>query len=165
MDRDQRLTRIQPRGSGNFYGLVKFAAGVIAGASLGCALASAAQLVRHDGVFWKALDKQDKAAYIDGYSDAASLSLGKLDQLKVAADLFHWKGANKILDQLKRGLDLSGLPAHDLALYLDNVYSNPQYSDFDVANAIELAVMRDIVAKPSAPQDAPSSPSASSAKH
>jgi hypothetical protein len=148
----------QRRGSARFGGIVKFAVGVVAGAGLSCALASAAQVVRHDGAFWKALGNRDKAAYIDGYSDAAGVSLGKLDQLKVAASLFHWKGANKILDQLGRGLDLSALSSSDLSAYLDNVYSNPQYRDFDVANAIELGVMRDLDGKSPAKATAPSAP-------
>src|SRR5579862_8144198 len=121
-------------------------------ASLSAALASAALTARHDGAFWKELHKQDKMAYISGYSDAAHASIGKLDQLRVAALLFHWKGANKILDQVRRGLDVSNLPASDLMAYLDTVYSNPRYGDFDVANAIELAIVGGI--KPEQPQAA-----------
>jgi hypothetical protein len=120
----------------------------VVGASLGCALASAATVTRHDGEFWKALRGPDKTAYVDGYHDAAQASLGKLDQLKVAASLFRWKGADKILAQLMRGLDLSGLSEDGLVAYLDSVYSNPQYGDFDVANAIELATMRGFDVKP-----------------
>ncbi len=125
-------------------GVLKFAAGVTVGASLSCAFAFAGQTLRHDGVFWKTLGKPDKTAYVDGYSDAARASLGKLDQLKVAAGLFHWKGADKILSQVGRGLDLSGLPSDELVAYLDNLYQNPRYGDFDVANAIDLAVMHGI---------------------
>jgi len=134
----------QGRDSNHTQGLLKFAAGVIAGASLSCAMAFGAQVVRHDGNFWKALTKPDKSAYVDGYSDAAQASMGKLDQLKVAAGLFHWKGADKILAQLARGLDVSGLSENDLVSYLDKIYQNPRYGDFDVSNAIDLAVMRGI---------------------
>jgi hypothetical protein len=158
--------RTERHASIRFDGVVKFTVGVVAGAVLSCALASAAQVVRHDGSFWKGLGGQDKAAYIDGYSDAAGVSLGKLDQLKVAAGLFHWKGANKILDQLGRGLDLSSLSSSDLSAYLDKVYSNPQYRDFEVANAIDLAVMQNLDVKPSAQNTAvapaPASPSPAS---
>ena len=77
--------------------MVKFAAGVIVGASLSCAVASATQVSNHDGFFWKGLGNQDKTVYVAGYSDAMHTSLGKLDNLKVAAALFHWKGAGKIL--------------------------------------------------------------------
>jgi len=127
---------------------VKFAAGVVAGAGLSCALASAAQLPRHDGSFWKALGNQGKTAYVDGYSDAMCTSLGKLDQLRIASALFHWKGAGKILNQVGRGMDMSSLPAKDLVSYLDNIYQSRQYGDFDVGNAIELAAMRGIGAQP-----------------
>jgi hypothetical protein len=132
----------QRRESGRTGGVFKFAAGVIAGASLSCAFAWGATGVRHDGNFWKALGKPDQAAYIDGYSDAARVSLGKLDQLKIAAGLFHWKGADKILSQVARGLDVSGVSDSDLVFYLNQIYQNPRYGDFDVANAIDLAVMR-----------------------
>jgi hypothetical protein len=122
-------------------GIGKFAAGVALGASLSCALASAGQDARHDGLFWKGLGNHDKTAYVAGYSDAMHTSLGKLDNLKVAAALLHWKGANKILGQVARGLDLSGLSSNHLVAYLDNVYSNPRYGDFDVPMAIEAATM------------------------
>ena len=126
----------------------KFAAGVIVGASFGCALAAAAsQVSRHDGAFWSRLGNQDKAAYVAGYSDATHSSLAKLDNLKLAAGVFHWKGANKILAQVARGLDISGLPAPALIAYLDKVYSNRRYGDFDVGIAIELAAMRGIDAQ------------------
>jgi hypothetical protein len=137
------MTRKQSRDRG-ISGALKFAAGAMVGASLSCALALAAQTVRHDGDFWKTLATPDKAAYVDGYSDAARASLGKLDQLKVAAGLFHWKGADKILSQVARGLDVSGLSTDELVGYLDNLYQNPRYGDFDVSNAIDLAVMRGI---------------------
>jgi hypothetical protein len=151
-------TRVQRRSSGRFEGTIKFAVGIVVGASLGCALASAAQIARHDGAFWKALGNQDKTAYVNGYSDAAQATLGKLDQLKVAAGLFHWKGADRILNQVERSLDMSDLPSQDLVAYLDSVYSSSQYGDFDVANAIELAAMRGTGGKSVAP--AKSSPPA-----
>jgi len=121
--------------------MVKFAAGIIAGAGLTCAVASATQVSNHDGLFWKGLGNEDKTVYVAGYTDAMHTSLGKLDNLKVAAALFHWKGANKILNQVARGLDMSGLPPERVVAYLDNVYSNPRYGDFDVAMAIQAATM------------------------
>ena len=128
--------------------MLKFAAGVMVGAGLSCALASAAQFSRHDGIFWNKLGTQDKTAYVDGYSDAMHTSLGKLDQLRIAGALFHWKGAGKILNQVGRGMDMSNLPAKDLVSYLDNIFQSRQYGDFDVGNAIELAAMRGIGAQP-----------------
>lgn len=128
--------------------MARFAAGVVIGASLGCALAAAAEVSRHDGAFWSRLGSRDKTAYVAGYSDAAHSSLDKLDNLKLAAGVFHWKGANKILTQVARGLDISGLPAPALIAYLDKVYSNPRYGDFDVEIAIEAAAMRGIDAQP-----------------
>ena len=146
------------RVSSRFSSTVKFAAGLIVGASLSCVLASADQIARHDGAFWKSLGNQDKTAYVSGYSDAAQASLGKLDQLKLAAHLFHWKGADKILSQVGRGLDMSNLPSQDLVAFLNSVYSNPQYGDFDVANAIELAAMRGVGSKSAAQNALPAVP-------
>ena len=137
----------QRRKSARTGGVLKFATGVIVGASLSCAFAWGATVVRHDGNFWKALEKPDKTAYIDGYSDAARVSLGKIDQLKIAANLFHWKGADKILSQVARGLDVTGASDTDLVAYLDKVYQNPRYGDFDVSNAIDLAAMRGVAIK------------------
>jgi hypothetical protein len=126
----------------------EFAVGVIIGAALSCVLASAAPVSRHDGSFWNRLGKQEKAAYVAGYSDAARTSLGKLDSLKLAAAAFHWKGAKRVLSQLAREVDVSGLEANDLTAYLDGVYSNPRYRDFHVAIAIELAALRGTDLKP-----------------
>ncbi len=138
------------RVSGHPGGVVKFAAGLIVGASLTCAVASATQVSRHDGLFWKGLGTPDKTAYVAGYSDAMHSSLGKLDNLRVAAALFHWKGAGKILGQVARGLDMSGLAPEKVVAYLNNVYSNPRYGDFDVTMAIEAATMRGIEVKTAA---------------
>ncbi len=151
--------------SARFEGMVKFAAGVIAGAGLSCALASASPVSRHDGAFWKSLGAQGKTHYVDGYSDAMHTSRGKLEQLKIASTLFHWKGAGKILDRIERGMDLSDLPAANLIGYLDDIYSNRQYGDFDIANAIELALMRGADSHAAAQQPAASSaPAASTAR-
>jgi hypothetical protein len=136
------MNRVQRRSWDRIASMGRFAAGVVVGASLSCALASAAQLSHHDGAFWSRLSGQDKTTYVAGYSDAMHTSLGKLDGLKVAAGVFRWKGANKILGQVRRELDMSGVHANDLVVYLDGVYSNPRYVDFDVAMAIESAAMR-----------------------
>lgn len=129
---------------GRMGSMGKFGAGVVVGASLGYALAATAQVSRHDGVFWSRLGNQDRAAYVAGYADASDCTLGKLDKLSLAAGVFHWKGADKVLAQVARGLDMSGLSAPVVIAYLDQVYSNPRYVDFEVGNAIELAGWRGI---------------------
>ena len=127
--------------------MVRFGAGVVLGASLGCALAATAEVSRHDGAFWSRLGNRDRAAYVAGYLDASNCTLSKLDKLRIAAGVFHWKGANKVLPQVARGLDMSGLSTPVLIAYLDQVYSNPRYGDFDLGNAIEMAAMRGIDAQ------------------
>ena len=69
-----------------------------------------------------------------GYSDAAHFGLGKLDNLKLAAGVFHRKGADKILAQVAR--DQSSLPTPGLIAYPDSVYSDPRYGNFELGTAI-----------------------------
>jgi hypothetical protein len=145
------MTKYQRREWRRTGSISKFAAGVAVGVSLSCAIAAAAQGSGHDGTFWSRLGDQDKTLYVAGYSDATQLSLGKLDTLKVAAGVFHWKGADKILPQVERGMDISTMSGPALIGYLDKFYSNPRYGDLEVSNAIELAATRAI--------DAPSLPS------
>ena len=137
------MIKFQRRRWRRLGGTVQFAVGIAVGASLSCALASAAQVSHHDGAFWGRLGSLDKTAYVTGYSEAMHTSFGKLDSLKVAAGVFHWKGADRILGQIARELDMSGLPTDRLVASLNKIYSNPRYTDFDVANEIELAALRD----------------------
>lgn len=137
----------QRRGWSRIRSTSKFAGGVVVGASLTCALAAAAPGSRHNGAFWSRLGNQDKAAYVAGYSDAAHFSIDKIDKLKLAGAVLQWRNANKILAQTARGLDISDLSAATLIAYLDKVYSNPRYDDFDMGIAIELAARRGIDAR------------------
>ena len=45
---------------------------------------------------------------------------------------------------------MSGLAPEKVVAYLNNVYSNPRYGDFDVTMAIEAATMRGIEANTAA---------------
>jgi hypothetical protein len=145
------MVKVERRSVSRAGGLGRFAAGVIVGAGLSSVLASAAQFSRHDGVYWSRLENKDKVAYVAGYGDAMQTSLGKLDSLRLAAGVFHWKGADKALRQVVRELDTSRLPADELVGYLNGLYSNPRYGDFNVATALELAAMRGI--DPKTPSD------------
>ena len=69
----------------------KFAAGVMLGFVASWAVAFASSTVSHDGSFWNRLNTNAKDGYVNGYSDAMRVSVGKLDVLNSAADLFHWK--------------------------------------------------------------------------
>lgn len=117
------------------------------GVSLSCAVAAGAPVSRHDGAFWSRLGNKDKAAYVAGYSDATQSSLEKLDTLKIAAGVFHWKSADKVFAEAVRGLDISRVPTPQVIAYLNKLYANPQYRDFDVQIAIELAAKREIDAQ------------------
>lgn len=161
MDKVERRRLKRPQGLANLF---RFATGIALGASLCCVLASAAQASRHDGVFWVKLGSQDKIAYIAGYADAMRTSIGKFDNLRAAAGIFHWKGADRILGEIACELDMSGLPADRLVASLDKIYLNPRYADFEVANEIELAALRDTSDLKSITSEPPRSSTVSRAK-
>jgi hypothetical protein len=120
----------------------KFSVGVVVGFMLSVALAMASSGIEHNGLFWKKLDNSAKAGYVNGYADAMQVSVGKLDNLTVAADLFHWKGAKKIIRQLSRELSVSDLTSDDVVRRLDDLYSNGKYSELDLSSAVQLLTMR-----------------------
>jgi hypothetical protein len=120
----------------------KFAVGVVVGFILSCGLGLAAQSVDHNGSFWSHLGDSAKQGYVDGYSDAMNVSVGKLDNLMVAADLFRWKGAKKIIHQLSRELSLADERPEDVVKRLNDLYSDHKYSELDLGSAVQLLTMR-----------------------
>lgn len=120
----------------------KFVAGVLLGCLASWTFAVAAAGTRHDGGFWNQLDLSAKDGYVNGYSDAMSVSVAKLDSLTVAADLFHWKGARKIIKQLSRELAMHDLRPTELVKRLDELYSNQKYSELDLGSALQLVTIR-----------------------
>ncbi len=120
----------------------RFAVGVVLGFVLSCGLSLAAQSLDHNGMFWKGLGDAAKQGYVDGYSDAMNVSVGKLDNLMVAADLFRWKGAKKIIRQLSRELAISDQRPEDVVKRLNELYSDRKYSELDLGSALQLLTMR-----------------------
>ena len=120
----------------------RFAAGVVLGFILSCGFSLAAQNLDHNGTFWNALGDAAKQGYVNGYSDAMSVSVGKLDNLTVAADLFRWKGAKKIIHQLSRELAISDQRPEDVVKRLNELYSDRKYSELDLGSAVQLLTMR-----------------------
>jgi hypothetical protein len=120
----------------------RFAAGVVLGFILSCGLGMAAQSLDHNGSFWSSLGASAKEGYINGYSDAMNVSVGKLDNLTVAADLFRWKGAKKIIHQLSRELAISDQRPEDVVKRLNELYSDRKYSELDLGSAVQLLTMR-----------------------
>jgi hypothetical protein len=120
----------------------KFATGVVLGFLLSCGLGLAAQSLDHNGVFWNRLGGPEKQGYVDGYSDAMNVSVGKLDNLTVAADLFRWKGAKKIIHQLSRELAISDQRPEDVVKRLNELYADRKYSELDLGSAVQLLTMR-----------------------
>jgi hypothetical protein len=121
----------------------KFMLGVAVGCLGGWGFALAAAIgFDHNGSFWNKLDTSAKHGYVDGYTDAMQDSQGKLDNLTVAADLFHWKGAKKIIHQVSRELTLSDLNSGEVVKHLDELYSNRKYSELDLGSALQLLTMR-----------------------
>lgn len=120
----------------------KFIAGVVLGFVASSAVGMATPGFDHNGIFWAKLSNQAKTGYINGYGDAMQVSVGKLDSLGIAADLFHWKGANKIIRQLTRELSTSELTPDQAVNKLDKLYSNPKYSELDLGQALQLLAAR-----------------------
>ena len=82
----------------------RFSAGVVLGFLASWGIGFAAPNFSHNGDFWNKLNTSAKTGYVNGYGDAMQVSAGKLDSLTIAADLFHWKGADKIIHQLSSEL-------------------------------------------------------------
>lgn len=121
----------------------KFAAGVMLGFLASWAVAFASANVSHNGSFWNRLNTAAKDGYVNGYSDAMRVSIGKLDGLNVAADLFHWKGARKIIRQLSGQLSMGEKLTPDEAVKrLDDLYSNQKYSELELGQALQMLTIR-----------------------
>jgi len=120
----------------------KFIAGVLVGLVVSLGVGFAAPSMDHDGVFWNKLNNAAKAGYVNGYSDAMQVSVGKLDSLTIAAGLFHWKGSDKIIRQLSGELSMSEIKPDVAVKKLDSLYSNPKYSELDLGQALQLLAAR-----------------------
>ncbi len=120
----------------------KFSAGVVVGLLAGWVVAVGATVAEHNGLYWGRLNPAAKSGYVNGYADAMQVSLGKLDNLTVAAELFHWKGAKKIIRQLGSELSVSEFKPDDVVKRLDDLYANRKYSELDLGSAVQLLTMR-----------------------
>jgi hypothetical protein len=127
----------------------KFSVGVVLGFLASWGIGFAAPNYSHNGSFWNGLNGSAKAGYINGYGDAMEVSAGKLDSLTIAADLFHWKGADKIIRQLSHELAMTDIAPDAAVRGLDRLYSNPKYSELDLGQALQL-----LAAKAPAEQEA-----------
>ncbi|MGC1679531.1 MAG: hypothetical protein WA740_18530 [Candidatus Binataceae bacterium] len=120
----------------------KFGAGVLLGFLASCAVAFAATSVGHDGAFWNRLNLSAKDGYVNGYSDAMKVSVGQLDSLTIAANMFHWKGAPKIIAETTRQLSMADMTPEQAVKRLDSLYSNQKYSELDLGEALQVLTMR-----------------------
>jgi hypothetical protein len=116
----------------------KFIAGVVVGFVLSCAGVFAAPSFDHNGSYWNQLNASAKSGYVNGYSDAMEVSVGKLNVLTTAADLFHWKGADRIIHQLSHELAMSELTPAEAVQRLDTLYANRKYSELDLGTALQV---------------------------
>src|SRR4029077_13983470 len=97
----------------------KFIAGVVVGFVLSCAGVFAAPSFDHNGSYWNQLNASAKSGYVNGYSDAMQVSVGKLNVLSTAFAICHWKGADRIIHQLSHELAMSELKPADAVKRLD----------------------------------------------
>ncbi|HTQ24452.1 MAG TPA: hypothetical protein VMI09_07120 [Candidatus Binataceae bacterium] len=116
----------------------KFIAGVVVGFGLSCAVVFAAPNFDHNGSYWNQLNASAKSGYVNGYSDAMQVSVGKLNVLTTAANLFHWKGADRIIRQLSHELAMLELKPEDAVKRLDTLYANRKYSELDLGTALQV---------------------------
>jgi hypothetical protein len=116
----------------------KFIAGLLVGLLTSTLISFAAAPVDHDGTFWSTLNNAGKSGYINGYSDAMQVSVGKLDYLRSASNFFHWKGADKIIHELSQQLSMAELTPDQAVKKLDTLYANPKYSELDLGQALQL---------------------------
>jgi hypothetical protein len=134
----------------------KFAAGVMLGFVASWVVAFASSNVNHNGSFWNRLNNAAKDGYVNGYSDAMRVSVGKLDVLNSAADLFHWKGARTIIHQLSGQLSMGEMAPEKAVKRLDDLYSNQKYSELDLGEALQtLTIRANETAMPDAPVKTP----------
>lgn len=131
----------------------KFSFGVVLGVLATWGIGYAAPNLSHNGNFWNSLNASAKSGYVAGYGDAMQVSTGKLESLTIAANLFHWKGADKIIHQLTTELSDGPLTQDQVVSQLDTLYSNSKYSELDLGQALEL------LAAKSAPNDVTDAPS------
>jgi len=116
----------------------KFIVGVVVGFVLSCVGVFAAPSFDHNGSYWNQLNASAKSGYVNGYSDAMEVSVGKLNVLTTAADLFHWKGADRIIHQLSHELAMSELTPAEAVRRLDTLYANRKYSELDLGTALQV---------------------------
>ena len=119
----------------------RFVAGVVIGFLASWTFAIAAPSIAHNGAFWNKLTSSAKDGYVNGYSDAMKLSVAQINNLNSAADVFHWKGAHKIIQTLTTQLAMSDSPEQAVK-HLDQLYSNSHYSDLDVDEALQMITIR-----------------------
>lgn len=120
----------------------RFMMGAVVGFLAASGITLAAANFEHNGLYWNELDRSAKSGYVDGYADAMQVSIGKLDNLTIAAELFHWKGARKIIRQLARELTVSDLKSADVVKRLNELYANRKYGELDLGSALQLLTMR-----------------------
>jgi hypothetical protein len=120
----------------------KFSVGVVLGFLACWGIGFATVNFTHNGAYWNQLNGAAKTGYVDGYGDAMQVSTGKLDSLTIAGNLFHWKGADKIIRQLSSELSTSGFASNEIVRKLDSLYANPKYSELDLGQALQMLAAR-----------------------
>ena len=119
-----------------------FVAGVVVGFVASCAVAFASSTADHNGVFWNKLNRATKDGYVSGYADAMRVSVSKIDTLTVAGDLFHWKGARKIISEVERQLSMAKVEPAEAVNGLDTLYQDNKYGELDIGSALQLISLR-----------------------
>jgi hypothetical protein len=120
----------------------KFVAGAVLGFLASWGVSFAATNYGHNGIFWNKLNDSAKDGYVNGYSDAMRVSVGHLDSLMTAADIFHWKGGHKFIGQVKKQLTSADMGPEATIKRLDEFYSNQKYTELDLGQALQALTVR-----------------------
>lgn len=116
----------------------RFISGVVLGFLANCVVCVGSTGVVHDGGYWAQLSGEAKNGYVNGYADAMRVSAEKVAQLRIAAELFHWKAASKIIPQVSSQLSAERLAPTDVIHELDKLYSNKRFNDLSLGQALQL---------------------------
>lgn len=117
----------------------KLIAGMLAGFVVNLGLGFAAPGIDHNGFFWNQLNGSAKTGYIDGYSDAMQVSLGKLDTLTIAAALFSLERCRQDHQAVgARPLDLGSQAPRSSQEAKRALFRSEEYRDLDLAQAMQL---------------------------
>jgi hypothetical protein len=109
---------------------------------LGCSLGFGGQGTVRNADYWRHLAQAERVTYVEGYTDAMRVVDQKFDALRAAAELLHWKNARRIFRKARRDMINTDIAPNELVEYVNNIYSDPEYHNLELVQAMRLAMMK-----------------------